>query len=531
MELSPGVSTTEKDLTFNVQSVSSNASGFVGVFRWGPVEELVQINGDDSELVQRFGQPDKKTAVSFLSASNYLLYAKPLIAVRVVGDSAFNAAETSTDVVVKNIDDYEDQTLTDAFVARYPGVMGNSLMVSAANSTNYDTWQYAKEFTYKPGDVNTFNLVVIDEDGIITGNAGTILERFELMTKTPGSKKTDGTTAYIREAVKNQSRWIFIGDESAITFTDSGSEGMYESSLTNGADDNDTANVSIENGLDLFSDKDGVEIMRVFLANANVTAKGYAVDMMETRQDAVAFVAPELDDVFRTVDARTNVAEFYDDELNKNTSYYFSVDNWKLVRDRYNDTDVWIPCDSDAAGLHARVAELNEPWESPAGLNRGVLKNVIRLAWSAKKEDRDVLYPKGINSIVAFSGEGYVLWGDKTGFKGPSAFNRINVRTLFIIIKKAIARAARYQLFQLNDFITRSTFRNATDQYLDNIKSRRGITGKRVVCDTSNNTPQVIDGNNMVGDIYVSPARSINNIQLNFIAAGTGVDFEEIENA
>lgn len=532
MQLSPGVSTPETDLTFNVTSVSSNATGFVGTFRWGPVEERVQINGNESELVQWFGQPDTTTAVSFLSAANYLLYAQPLIAVRVVGDTAANAAATTSNVLVKNVDDYEAQTLTDSFIARYPGTMGNSLLVSAANSDGYSTWAYAGEFTYEPTDVNTFNVVVVDEDGVITGNAGTVLERYELMTNTPGSKKLDGTTAYIREAVKNQSRWIFVGDETAISFIESGSEGVFEVSLSNGADDNDTGGtLSFEDGYDLFSDKDQVEIMRVFTANAPVVAKAYAADLMETRQDAIAFVAPELADVYNTVTAQTNVTEFYDTEFNKNSSYYFGVDNWKLVRDRYNDRDVWIPCDSDAAGLHARTAELNEPWFSPAGLNRGVLKNVIRLAWSAKEESRDVLYPKGINSIVAMKGEGNVLWGDRTGLKAPSAFNRINVRTLFIVIKKAIARAARYQLFELNDFITRSTFRNATDQYLDNVKSRRGIYDKLVVCDTTNNTPQVIDANEMVGDIFVKPARSINNIRLNFVATGTGVDFSEVENA
>ncbi len=530
MQLSPGVSTRETDLTFTVTSVSSNATGFVGVFRWGPVEERVQINGNESELVQWFGQPDTTTAVSFLSAANYLLYAQPLIVARVVGDTATNAASTSTDTLVKNVDDYESQTLTDAIIARYPGTMGNSLLVSAANSEGYSTWEYAGEFTYEPTDVNTFNLVVVDEDGIISGNAGTVLETFELMNVTPGSKKLDGTTAYIREAVKNQSRWIFVGDESAIDFAVVGSEGIYEASLTNGADDNDItgvgSTVSFEDGFDLFADKDQVEIMRVFTANAPVVAKGYAADLMETRQDAIAFIAPELGDVYNTVDAQANVLEFYNDEFNKNSSYYFGVDNWKLVRDRYNDRDVWIPCDSVFM-----PALLNWAWFSPAGLNRGVLENVIRLAWSAKEETRDVLYPKGINSIVAMKGEGNVLWGDRTGLKAPSAFNRINVRTLFIVIKKAIARAARYQLFELNDFITRSTFRNATDQYLDNVKSRRGIYDKLVVCDTTNNTPQVIDSNEMVGDIFVKPARSINNIKLNFVATGTGVDFSEVENA
>ena len=201
------------------------------------------------------------------------------------------------------------------------------------------------------------------------------------------------------------------------------------------------------------------------------------------------------------------------------------------MNDKYNDKNIWIPCDSDAAGLHARIFVQNEPWFSPAGLNRGILKNVIKLAWSSNQTQRDVLYPQSINSIVSFKGEGTVLFGDKTALMAPSAFSRINVRTLFIVIKKAISRSARYQLFELNDFITQALFRNSTDQYLGDVQARRGIYDRRVVCDSSNNTAQVIDANEFVGDIYIKPARSINVIRLNFIAVATGVAFEEIEGA
>jgi len=222
---------------------------------------------------------------------------------------------------------------------------------------------------------------------------------------------------------------------------------------------------------------------------------------------------------------------YFSSTLNRSSSYAFNVDNWKLVRDKYNNMNIWIPTDSDAAGLHARTFVQAEPWFSPAGFNRGQLKNTIRLAWSSNEKQRDVLYPLGINSIVAFKGEGTVLFGDRTALTTPSAFSRINVRTLFIVIKKAIARASRGLLFELNDEITRSIFRNATNRYLADVKGRRGVYDFRVISDESNNTPQVIDSNEFVGDIYVKPSRSINAIHLNFIATGTGVDFSEVENA
>ncbi|MDX1532718.1 MAG: phage tail sheath subtilisin-like domain-containing protein [Nitrosopumilaceae archaeon] len=539
---SPKVIAQEKDLTFSIQSITSNATGYVGLFTWGPANEIVDITTNESELVNRFGEPSNQTSLYFHAAANYLLYSVPLKVVRAVGSASLNAiaddAQTAgqTPILVNNEDEFDDltdssfTTQTPSFIGRYPGSLGNSIKVSAADSTDYQNWVYADEFEFTPTG-GQFNLIVIDEDGSVTGTAGTVLEKYELLTKTQGDKKTDGTTAYVVEALKTQSNWVFCYDETQIIFTETASLGVYETSLVGGVDDNDPLNIDFASGYDLFSNKETVNIVRLMTSGSDAVGAIKAIDIAESRGDCVAFVAPELADVYNNLDAVVDVKEFFNTTINKNTSYGFAVDNWKMVNDKYNDKNIWIPTDSDAAGLHSRVFVTAEPWFSPAGLNRGQLKNVIKLAWNPTEPQRDTLYKDGINSIVAFPGEGTVLWGDKTMYKAPSAFNRINVRTLFIVIKVAISRAARYQLFELNDGITRSLFRNATDRYLDNVQGRRGIIDKRVVCDETNNTAQVIDSNEFVGDIYVKPARSINIIRLSFVAVGTGVDFEEIENA
>lgn len=532
--LSPGVQTVEKDLTYNVQSVTSNASGYVGFFRWGPTEQIVAINTNEAELVNRFGAPDSATTGYFHAAANYLLYSVPLYVARVQGATAVNAINQTakddglTNPVVGNSFVAENFTLAGAsFIAKYPGDLGNSLKVSLCTSAGYAGWAYNKQFEYAPTG-SAFNMVVIDEDGLFTGVAGTVLERYSLMTTVTGSKKPDGTSADLVEVLKQQSNYVLAIDTTKIVFA----SGVYAQSFVGGVSDNDaTASAaSIAKCIQLFASST-VEFTRLFTSFLPVTAVTAAIDLADTRTDAVVFTAPPLAAVYNNTNRVADIVTYFTGTLNKPSSYNFQVDNWKLVQDKYNNKSIWIPCDSDAAGLHARLFVNAEPWFSPAGLNRGQLKNVIRLAWNSSEPERDVLYPKAINSIVAFPGEGTVLFGDKTALMAPSAFSRINVRTLFIVIRKAIARAARYQLFEINDFITQAVFRNATDRYLDDVQGRRGIYRKRVVCDSTNNTPQVVDSNQFVGSIYIDPSKTINNIRLDFVAISGSVSFEEVEGA
>jgi hypothetical protein len=530
---SPGVITREKDVSLNINSIESNASSMVGLFRWGPVNELVRITTNESELVQKMGRPDSATTISFHSALNYLTYVKPLYIVRAVDDAvALNAApSTGTPTIVGNDGDYETVDLTgNSFIGRYPGTLGNSLRISVADDSGFSGWEYENDFEFAP-QTGEFNVVVVDEDGEITGTAGTILESYELMTKVEGSKKPNGASAYITKVLQDQSQYVLTGDLDEIIFTESGSLGIYDVSLTGGVDGNDSANADFSTAAQALSNSETLDIISTFTSAVPAASKGTLIDTMVTRQDAVAFVAPELDDVYNNPTAADDVVDYFNSTINKNTSYAFYVDNWKLVYDKYADKNIWIPTDSDAAALHSRVFVQNEPWFSPAGLNRGQLKNVIKLAWNPNKAQRDVLYKESINSVVAFPGEGTVLFGDKTALKRPSAFSRLNVRSLFIVLKKSIAEASKFQLFELNDQITRNVFRNAVDRYLNSVQGRRGINRYSVVCDETNNTPQVINSYEFVGDIYIDPARSINTIKLNFIAVDAGVSFEEIEGA
>ena len=249
--------------------------------------------------------------------------------------------------------------------------------------------------------------------------------------------------------------------------------------------------------------------------------------MAESRKDCVVFLSPTKASVVNNAGSEASAAVTYRNTLTS-SSYAVIDGNWKYQYDKYNDVYRWVPCNGDIAGLCARTDQERDPWFSPGGLNRGILKNTIKLAWNPTKTDRDTLYVKGINPIVTFQGEGTVLFGDKTMLAKPSAFDRINVRRLFIVLEKAIAKAARYSLFEFNDQFTRAMFVNMVEPFLRDVQGRRGITDFRVVCDESNNTGEVIDRNEFVGDIYIKPARSINFIQLNFVAVRTGVSFDEV---
>lgn len=529
---SPGVRTEEKDLTFNIQSITSNASGYVGMFRWGPVNQVVDINTNEAELVRRFGRPDTATTGFFHAAANYLLYSVPLSIVRVVGESALNSVPEGEDpILVRNEDEYEVSDLQGiSFIGKYPGDLGNSILIAGANHKGFAEWEYRDNFEFAPSE-GQINVVIIDAKGEFTGIRGAVLETYELMTNVPGSKKSDGTPAYLREVIKTQSQYVWVGDSDEVFNLFSDDVGEFEIQLQGGSDDNNPEGADFISAWDLFSSKESVDVIRTFTSFNPDAAVIRAIDVAEARQDVVVFHAPPLSTVYNNPNRVEGLLTYFGEVINKPSSYTFKVDNWKLVYDKYNDRNIWIPCDSDAAGLHARVFALNEAHDSPAGFNRGHLKNVVRLAWNSEESERDILYKNGINSIVAFKGEGTVLFGDKTGLMSPSKLSRIGVRSLFIVMKKSISRAARYQLFELNDFYTQSIFRNATIRYLEDIQGRRGIIDKMVVCDESNNTPQVIDNNEFVGDIYVKPNNSINFIRLSFVAVATGVDFQEIEGA
>jgi phage tail sheath protein FI len=241
----------------------------------------------------------------------------------------------------------------------------------------------------------------------------------------------------------------------------------------------------------------------------------------------MAFLSPTKASVVNNSGAESAAVIAYRNSLTS-TSYAVLDSGYKYQLDRYNDVYRWVPLNGDIAGLCARTDLDRDPWFSPGGFNRGTIKNVIKLAWNPVRAERDNMYVVGVNPVVTFQGEGTVLFGDKTLLSRPSVFDRINVRRLFIVLETSIARAARSSMFEFNDQFTRAQFVNLVEPFLRDVQGRRGITDFRVVCDGSNNTPNVIDSNQFVGDIYIKPARSINFIQLNFVAVRTGVSFEEV---
>ena len=253
------------------------------------------------------------------------------------------------------------------------------------------------------------------------------------------------------------------------------------------------------------------------------------ITIAESRKDAVAFASPQRSDVVNITNSNTqmqNVKDFFDGV--RSSSYAVFDSGYKYAYDRYNDVYRFIPLNGDMAGLAARTDTVADSWFSPAGFNRGIVRGAVKLAFNPTKAQRDILYPARINPVATFPGQGTVLFGDKTALTSPSAFDRINVRRLFITLEKAISTASKFQLFEFNDEFTRANFRNIVEPFLREVQGRRGITDFLVVCDETNNTGEVIDRNEFVAEIFIKPARSINFITLSFVATRTGVSFDEV---
>jgi phage tail sheath protein FI len=301
--------------------------------------------------------------------------------------------------------------------------------------------------------------------------------------------------------------------------------------MVNGRDGQSPSDAAYIDGYDKFSNADETDISFILGAAANQTRAVHLINnIAEKRLDCIALLSPERADVVNNALYSGKQAE--DIVAYRNTlpssSYGVMDSGWKYQYDKFNDVYRYVPLNGDTGGTMVRTDQQRDPWFSPAGFNRGNIKNVIKLAFNPNKAERDVLYKAGVNPVVSFPGQGTVLFGDKTLLAKPSAFDRINVRRLFIVLEKSISTASKFTLFEFNDEFTRANFVNLVEPFLRDVQGRRGITDFRVVCDESNNTPEVIDRNEFIGDIFIKPARSINFIQLNFVAVRTGVDFSEV---
>jgi len=559
-QLSPGVNVTEIDLTTVVPSVSTTAGALVGDFAWGPANERILVDSEIT-LVNRFGKPNSTNYVSFFTAANFLAYGNNLRIVRTSNTNANNATAAGIGVKINNESDYElnyaanTHTTYGRFYARYPGLLGNNLrVVTCSNAADFDTWTTTigmdtinlyDYFDTAPGTSlyasnvggsnDELHVAVIDLTGKISGTAGTVLETFAHVSKASDAKNDDGSLNYYANKIFNTSQYIYVAAHptgwglTAVNTTFASTPNTQDDLL--GGQDGTASTSNYESGWDLFASAEDVDVSLLLGGNASEmadTLQEYVAQIADTRKDSVAFISPSF---AVAVNNPVNTADdivAYRNGLTINSSYAVMDSGWKYQFDKYNNVYRYVPLNGDIAGLCVYTDNTRDPWWSPAGLNRGIIKNVVKLSWNPNKTDRDTLYPAGVNPVVAFPGSGVVLFGDKTLQAKPSAFDRINVRRLFIVLEKAIAVAAKYSLFEFNDEFTRAQFVSLVEPFLRDVKGRRGIYDYRVVCDTTNNTPEVIDTNRFVGDIYIKPARSINFIQLNFIAVRTGVEFSEI---
>jgi phage tail sheath protein FI len=567
--VSPGVYVREVDLSTVIPAASTSIGAFVGSFNWGPVEQPTLVSSE-SKLSEWFGKPTvDTTATDFLTAASFLSYSGALKVVRVVSvDGEVPAANAavggglSGEDMVKNETQIEDGLPLDtkpAFFAKYPGKLGNSLKVVVLDEDMWDAIEAERAAAKADGEKypspeltpeeyqlavdkfsaymsfdsapvsanNELHVVIIDSDGAFSGTPGNILEKYGYVQTTPGAKKADGSNNYIQDVITKGSSYVNVGAVDDIA--------AGVSPLIEGADGGACSANEYVLGWDLFNNQEEQEDISLLICpsidtDTDATVSKHVIDIAISRTDCVAFVSPPRASVVGVSPSAQlgNIVGWRKDYLSVDTSYAVMDSGWKYVFNKYLDRYEWIPLCGDIAGLCARTDTTNDPWFSPAGYNRGNIKNCIKLAFNPDKASRDELYSSGVNPVVNFRGTGPILFGDKTLQTRPSAFDRINVRRLFIVLERVISKASKYQLFEFNDQFTRAQFVNIVEPFLRDVQARRGIYDYKVVADETNNTPQVIDSNTFVGDIYIKPARSINFIQLSFVAVRTGVNFTEV---
>ena len=468
----------------------------------------------------------------------------------IAGDNVTIAGET---LEVASITSNTSATLVDA-------LSPSSVALSTAVNFSRE-WEFASNFDYPPttSDFATrrgvyndeVHVIITDEDGEWTGVKGTVLEIFPALSVASDGKSEDGQALYYKEAINRRSKYIWWMKHPNGTAADTApntaawgtsanvaSKPSYTQnrtnisiSMTGGADGQELTDANVILGYDKFKSSEDVDVSLIITGSVSAVINSYLIsNIAEVRKDCMVFASPEQSDV---VNNEGNEVDAVNDFRNLLPSSSYSVIDcgWKYQYDKYNDTFRYVPLNPDVAGLVVRTTVDRDFFFSPAGFNRGAVKNVARLAWNPNKTQRDLLYKNGVNPVVSFAGQGTLLFGDKTLLAKPSAFDRINVRRLFITLEKSIANFARFSMFEFNDDFTRSNFTSSVEPFLRDIQGRGGITDFAVVCDESNNTQEVIDRNEFIGSIFVKPTKSINFVLLNFVAVRSGVEFEEVVNA
>ena len=433
-------------------------------------------------------------------------------------------------------------------IVRHPSGTGGLQRDVVINSNIRRRWRFYDQVagapgtspyaTSKGGSNDEIHVIVVDEDGGISGTANTVLEVYQKLSKASDAKSPQGDTNYYPTVIQTRSKNVYWMDHnsggsnwgntaSGTTFTAVTTPTL--TSLQSGSDGSAVTIAQKKTAYEKFLDSETVDVGLIIAGSGDATHVDNVISIAEDRKDAVAFVSPERSDVVNVANANTqtsNVIGFYNSI--RSSSYVVFDSGYKYQYDRYNDVYRFVPLNGDIAGLSARTDLIADSWYSPAGFNRGTIRGAVKLAFNPNKTQRDDLYRNRVNAVVTFPGQGTVLFGDKTGLSAPSAFDRINVRRLFIVLEKAISTASKFQLFEFNDEFTRANFRNIVEPFLREVQGRRGLTDFLVVCDETNNTGEVIDRNEFIAEIFIKPARSINFITLQFVATRTGVSFEEV---
>ena len=561
---SPAITVKEVDLSGFVPNVQSTTGAFVGNFRWGPAKKATLVD-TEATLAEKFGSPTTTGAVDFLSAAQFLRYSSAMFVVRELTSAAKNATSSTSVVTNVNNKDHWDEvksafgadsgdTNVGAWIGKWAGALGNSLKAEICTAAGFAAWAYKGEFDAAPGTSayasarggsnDECHIVVVDEDGEISGTVGTVLERFAFVSMASDAKAADGTNNYAADVVNSASEYVWLAhwDGDLATMSNAGTaasgtafgnpSAAISKSLTGGADSAALTTAEVATGFDLYQDTDTIQVdFLIAPGMANASDQATVVNDLAgiagvTRKDCIVVTSPDRAAV---VNNSTPVASSVTTAAGFNSSSYIVVDNNYLkVYDKFNDQYVFIPAASTTAGVMAATDANAAPWFSPAGQRRGQYFGVTALAYSPTKSERDTLYKAGLNPVANIPGQGILLFGDKTFLNRPSAFDRVNVRRLFLVMERAIASAARNVMFEFNDEFTRAEFTNIVEPFLREIQGRRGITDFKVVCDSTNNGPSVVDRNEFIANIFVKPARSINYVTLNFVAVRTGVDFEEV---
>jgi hypothetical protein len=497
------------------------------------------------------------TIATGFTAGDYLVVGNASIGTQYIKITSVGAVSANATVSTFNLSLSSNYKLSTDYVANTT-MNGNSTVVNVSRNWEYfntvDSAPVTSYYTTNFGNsaaVDTMHVVVVDADGQFSGAPDTVLEVYRNVSRATDAKTEDGASNYYKTIINDGSAYVWWANDRSGAISNTAANIVSSSNVkaltldfAGGTDGytEATAPLSIlATAYDLFNSSEQVDVSLILqgkpVGGSTVvngqTVTGYQLanylidNIVTVRKDCVVFISPEDSLVKSNPGAEaTTIVNWFGAVSDSTYAVYDS--GYKYAYDRYNDVYRFVPLNGDIAGLAARTEATNDAWFSPAGFNRGQIKNVVKLRYNPTKADRDVLYKNSVNPVVTFPGQGTVLFGDKTGTKKPSAFDRINVRRLFITLEKAISQSARFSLFEFNDEFTRSQFKNLVVPYLRDVQARRGISDFLVVCDATNNTAERIDRNEFWGDIYIKPNRSINFIQLNFVAVRTGVQFSTV---